>query len=175
MNIIAMVSENWGLSKENNSIFNISAYNEFFCEMTRGKLIIAGRKTFESDILKTDGKDIIVLSRNKAYSAGENAVAHSIEELFRMIRTENDEEIFIVGGEEVFRALLPFCKTAYITRVKKYAEADRFMPDFSKLISWKLADCIGEVQEGGLSFSFEMYENQNPVEYVKPRKNAQTA
>lgn len=165
MNIIAMVSENWGLSKENKNIFNISAYNEFFCEMTRGKLIIAGRKTFESGFLKTNDQEVIILSRNKAYSAGKNAVVHSIEELFRMIRERKNEEIFVVGGEEVFRALLPFCDVAYIARIKKKADADRFMPDFSKLISWKLADCIGEVQERGLSFSFEMYENQNTVVY----------
>lgn len=166
MNIIASVSKNWGLGKDNNRIFEISAYDEFFDEITKDKVIIVGRKSFESDFgKKLSGRQFIVLSRNKAYSAGGNIVAHSIEELFKIIRMQNSEDIFAAGGEEIFRALLPFCKLAYITRVKKDADADCFMPDFSKLISWKLADCIGEVQEGNLSFSFEMYENKNAVSY----------
>lgn len=161
MNIIAAVSSNWGIGKDNKLLFNIPEDMKFFREMTMNKVVVMGRKTLESFPNKKPlPKRInIVLSRNKDYAPEGVTVCHTPEELLREIKKYNSEDVFIIGGEQIYRLMLPFCRKAYITNVNSEKEADSFMPDFTKLLGWELEERSPEIADNGYTFTFDLYRN----------------
>lgn len=166
MNLIAAVSSNWGIGKDNKLLFSIPEDMKFFKEMTMNKVVVMGRKTLESFPNKKPlPKRInIVLSRNADYAPEGVVVCHTPEELLREIKKYNSEDVFVIGGEQIYRIMIPFCERAYITNVHSEAEADSFMPDFTKLLGWELEDRSPELSDNGHTFTFDLYKNKG----VKP-------
>ena len=161
MNLIVAVSSNWGIGKDNKLLFKIPEDMKFFKEMTMNKVVVMGRKTLESfpNQKPLPKRTNIVLSRNKDYAPEGVTVCHKPEELLRELKKYNSEDIFIIGGEQIYRLMIPFCDTAYITNVHSAAEADSFMPDFTKLINWELEDRSPELSDNGYTFTFDLYKN----------------
>lgn len=160
MNIIAAVSKNWGIGKDNKLLFHIPADMKFFRNTTLNKVVVMGRKTLESFPGKKPlGNRInIVLSRNSEYKPENVIVCNSKKELFGEINKYNTDDIYICGGEQIYRLLLPYCEKAYITKVEAEAEADSFMPDFDKDFDWELTESSEIMEDNGYSFSFNLYK-----------------
>lgn len=165
MNLIAAVSGNWGIGKDNKLLFNIPEDMKFFKAMTMNKVVVMGRKTLESFPKKSPlpKRTNIVLSRNKEYSPEGVTVCHTPEELLKEVKKYNSEDVFVIGGEQIYRMLIPFCKRAYITNVHCEAESDSFMPDFSRLINWELEERSPELSDNGYTFTFDLYKNNQPM------------
>lgn len=167
MNIIVAVSENWGIGRDNDLLFNIPQDMKFFRETTMNKVVVMGRKTLESfpNQKPLPKRTNIVLSRNQDFSPDGVLVCHSIEELLKELKKYNSEDVFIIGGEQIYRAMIPFCHKAYITKVQKEAEADSFLPDFTKLHTWELEDTSPELSDNGYTFTFNLYKNNQPIPF----------
>ena len=160
MNLIAAVSENWGIGKNNRLLFNIPRDMKFFRETTMGKTVILGRKNLESF---PGGKPLknrtnVVLTHNKSFHAEGVLTAHSIDELLSMPCVDKDS--FVIGGESVYRQLLPYCDTCYITKVFETPECDRFMVDLDKSGEWRLASETEKEEDNGHIISFCVYEKE---------------
>lgn len=168
MNIIAAAGINWEIGKNNGLLFNIPEDMKFFKIMTIGKIIVMGRKTLESFPGKKPlpKRTNIVLSRNTSFSPDGVTVCHTVGELFSELKKYDTDKIFVCGGEQIYRALIPFCTRAYITRVDAQAEADSFIPNFDSLIGWQLEDTSGILEDNGYRFSFNVYKNTNVVPYA---------
>lgn len=159
MNIIVAVGRNYGIGLNNDLIYNIPEDKKYFRSMTLGKVIVMGRKTLES---MPNGKPLpkrrnVVLSRNPDYSAEDVEVCHSFEELSALLKDVPDEDIFIIGGAEIYREMLPLCNTAYITWVEGEKQADKFFPEIDKMSEWKLVSQSEEKEAEGVRFSFCKY------------------
>ena len=167
MNLIVAVSSNWGIGKDNGLLFNIPEDMKFFREMTMNKVVVMGRKTLESfpNQKPLPKRTNIVLSRNKDYAPEGVTVCHTPEKLLREIKKYNSEDVFIIGGEQIYRIMIPFCEKAYITRVHSEADADSFMPDFDGLINWELEDRSPELSDNVYTFTFDLYKNNQVMPF----------
>ena len=120
MNLIVAVDENWAIGNRNKLLVSIPADMKFFREMTKGNVVVMGRKTMESfpggQPLKK--RTNIVLSRDESYQVKDAVVVHSLEELLEQLKSFPEESIYVIGGESIYRMLLPYCKEAYITRIR---------------------------------------------------------
>ena len=158
MNLIVAVSKEWGIGKDNGLLFSIPTDMKFFRDTTKGHTVVMGRKTLESF---PGGKPLpkrtnIVLSRQLEQGEGYTVVG-GVDELLSLLNTIEDD-VYVIGGESVYRLLLPYTNTAYITKVDASAEADSFMVNLDSDDEWVLAEQSDEITENGVSFRFCTYK-----------------
>ena len=127
--LIAAVGKNRELGKNGQLIFHIKEDMQFFRETTKGHKIVMGRKTWESLTGKLPNRENIVISRHAV--AGADQTITNLDE-FITTNKSTAEEIFIIGGGQIYEAFLPHTKTIYLTEIDASAEADTFFPDFDK-------------------------------------------
>ncbi len=166
MNLIVAVSRNWGIGKDNDLLFSIPTDMKFFRETTMGKVVVMGRKTLESfpNAKPLPKRTNIVLSRNADYAPEGVLVCHTPAEVLAEVKKYNPDDVFIIGGAEIYRMMIPFCKRAYITIVDAEPEADSFIPDFTKLAGWELKDATAPITENSHTFNFNIFENSTPID-----------
>lgn len=161
MDLIVAVGADWGIGCEGDLLFSIPEDMKYFRTMTQGKVVVMGRKTLES---LPGGKPLknrtnIVLSQNPDYTVEGAQVCQSLDEVLAAVRGYAEDEVMVIGGAGIYRALLPYCKRAHVTHVEATAPADTYFPDLTKEPGWALVK-EGEQQEHeGLHYRFCVYEN----------------
>ncbi len=155
---IAAVSENWGIGKDGELLFHIPEDMKFFRMTTLGHTIVMGRKTLLSF---PDGKPLknrnnVVLSRSAELKPEGATVYGTAEEALKYIGAK-DSEVFIIGGGEVYREFLPYCKKALITKVNAAPNADTFFPDLDNDPEWEMTEQSEEKEYDGITFRFCTY------------------
>ena len=132
MNLIVAVDKNWAIGLKNKLLISIPADMKFFRDTTMGKVVVMGRKTLETfpsgQPLKR--RTNIVLTRDKNYQVKDAVVVHTVEELLEELTQYDEEEIYVIGGESIYRQLLPYCKVAHVTKIDHAYEADTYFPIF---------------------------------------------
>ena len=160
MNLIVAVDKNWAIGMDNKLLVSIPQDMKFFREMTKGKVVAMGRKTLESfpggQPLKN--RVNVVLTSDKKYNVKGTVVVHSIDEMVEELKKYNDEDIFVIGGESIYRQLLPNCKTAYITKIDHAYQADTFFPDLDQDPQWQMTKISDEQTYFDLEYVFTIYE-----------------
>lgn len=154
---IASADADYGIGKNGDLLFHIPEDMKFFRSTTLGHTVIMGRKTLESLPNGKPFKDRrnIVLSRDESFAPEGVEVVHSVEEAVRLAKGE--DEVFVCGGGEIYRALLPYCKKVLITKIDAHAGAEVFFPNLDELPEWKLAECSDEHEHEGVKFRFCTY------------------
>ena len=160
MNLIVNADKNWAIGKDNRLLVSIPQDMKFFRETTTGKVVVMGRKTLESfpggQPLKK--RTNIVLTTYPNYQAGEAVIVHSMEELMEELKKYPREDIFVIGGESIYRSLLPWCRTAYVTRTDHAYDADTWFPDLDADPEWKMTKTSDEQTYFDLEYYFTVYE-----------------
>jgi len=135
----------------------------YFVRMTTGKVVVMGRETLESFPGKQPLKDRvnIVLSRNGSFDNDKLIVCRSISELFAELKKHSSDDVFVIGGESVYRQLLPYCSEVYVTRFEKEFEADRHFPDLDDMAGWELASESERHIYNNMGFRYLKYINKN--------------
>nr|AIA16712.1 Dihydrofolate reductase [uncultured bacterium] len=140
LSIIVAVSENGVIGKDNKLIWHLPADMKFFREKTTGHFIITGRKNYESIPEKfrpLPDRTNIVITRQKNYHPAGTIIASSIPDALSFAEEfSNKEEVFIIGGAEIFNQVLPSCHRVYLTRIHEKFEGDVFFKDLPP--EWKL-------------------------------------
>lgn len=161
MNIIAAADKNWGIGYKGNLLTHIKEDMLFFKEKTINKAVIMGKETFLSlpgQKPLPDRKNF-VLTTNKYFKAEGAEVCSSIEEALSKAKENfKDEDIFFIGGERVYRESEKFCDTAYITKIDKEFEADRFLNNYDENDSWVIKEEEMIKTEKGLYITFTTYK-----------------
>lgn len=135
--IVAIQSKDRGIGSKNGLLFRISDDLKRFKALTTGHPIIMGRKTFESIGRALPHRTNIVVSRDTSLKIDDVIFCSSVEEALAKAK-EIDEQIFVIGGGEIYKQTLPFTDRIEMTLVESNASADTFFPDysdFSKVIS----------------------------------------
>lgn len=132
LSIIVAASENNVIGKDNRLIWRLPADMKFFKEKTSGHVIITGRKNYESIPEKfrplPDRKNVVI-TRQKNYHAPGAVVVSSIENALQYVsENHSNEEIFIIGGAEIYKQTLSVCDKIYLTRIHHTFEGDAFFP-----------------------------------------------
>ena len=160
MNLIAAVDQNWAIGNKNELLVKIPADQKFFRETTTGKVVVMGRKTLESfpNGLPLKNRTNIVLTRDKNYEVKDAIVLHSLDELREELKKYPSEDIYIIGGETIYRQLLDECDVAHITKVEFAYEADAYFPNLDELPEWKITADSEEQTYFDLEYYFYKYE-----------------
>ncbi len=157
MNLIAAVDEKNGIGRDNMLLFHIPEDMKRFRSLTMGAAVVMGGKTMRSlpNQKPLEGRENIVLTRDKDFSADGFTVCNSVDDLFEILKT-SDKPIFVIGGGEIYSLLLPYCSRAYITHIDADGHADTFFPDFGT--KWRLASQSETREYNGIKYRFCEYE-----------------
>ncbi|MCD8019280.1 MAG: dihydrofolate reductase [Clostridiales bacterium] len=167
MDLIVAADNNWAIGRENELLIRIPEDMKYFRRLTEKNVVVMGRKTLESF---PGGKALpnrvnIVLTRQSGYDGKGAVVVHNEEELRTELENYREKQIFIIGGESIYRLLLPFCEKAYVTCLDYMYEADTWMPDLDKAEGWVLEE-VGEEQTCfDLIYHFNIYRNTSPLPF----------
>ena len=160
MNLIAAVDRNWGIGKNGRLLAAIPEDQRLFREETLGKTVIMGRKTLESlpGGKPLYGRKTIVLSREAKGAAGNGALwVSDVSRALEAVKNIRTEDVFVAGGEEIYRAFLPFCDTAHVTFIDYAYEADAFFPNLDEDPQWGLDLETEEATYFDICYSFRRY------------------
>lgn len=159
MNLIVAADANWGIGKDNKLLVSIPADMKFFRNTTTGNVVIMGRKTLESfpGGLPLKNRVNIVLTRDKNYQAKGAVVVHSVEEALEEAK-KYEEEVYVIGGDSVYKQMLPYCSKAYVTKIDFAYEADSFFSDLDKEGEWKVTGRSEEQTYFDIEYEFRTYE-----------------
>lgn len=134
--LIAAVAEQNVLGKDNAIIWHLPDDFKHFKTLTSHHYIIMGRKTFESFPKPLPNRTHVIITRQKDYVVPENCiVVHSLEEALE--RTKDEEEVYVIGGGEIYTLALPIADQLEITQVHASFDGDAFFPEFSTF-DWQL-------------------------------------
>lgn len=129
LSIIAAIGPNNVIGKRGALPWHLPEDLKHFKQITMGHPIIMGRKTHESIGKPLPGRVNIVITRQEGYAAAGCEVFQSLEEA---IAKYKDQDPFVIGGAEIYRAALPFADRLYITEVKIPTDGDVFFPEFDR-------------------------------------------
>lgn len=162
MNMIVCVDANWGIGNKGELLVSIPADKRMFKERTMGGVVLGGRKTMEGLPGGTTlaGRTNMILSRRKEYTYGEALVVHSVEEALERLKDYASEKIYIIGGGDVYQAFLPYCDTAYVTKVDYLYEADTFFPNLDEDPDWVMTHDSEEQTYYDLEYYFTIYQRK---------------
>ena len=159
MDAVVALYADWGIGKDGKLLVSIPADKKYFRSLTEGNAVIMGRKTLES---LPGGKPLpnrpnIVITRRADNTVPGIKTVHSPEEAVRDAIETGTKDVFVIGGGEIYRAMLPFCEEALITRIDYAYDADTVFPDLDRDPEWELA-CEGEEQTYfDLVYRFDVY------------------
>ena len=157
ISIIAAIGKNRELGKDNKLLWNIPEDLKRFRKVTIGHAVIMGQKTYESIGQALPKRENIVLSKDKKFLAKNCRICHSIKEAIDEARKVEKDEVFVIGGGQVYKQFLPMADKLYLTMVDKSFEADTFFPDYSDFEEIK-EDGYGE--RDGLRYRFAVMEKK---------------
>ncbi len=162
MNIIVAVDNNWAIGYNNQLLVRIPNDHKHFREETTGKVVVLGRKTLETfpQGLPLKNRVNIILSKDKNYHVKDATVVHSIEELMKELKKYNDEDIYIIGGDSVYKQLLPHCNVAHVTKVDYEYDADAYFPNLDQEADWVITDDSEEQTYFDIAYRFLRYQRK---------------
>ena len=163
MKAILCADRNWAIGYQNKLLVTIRADQRFFREMTTGHVVVMGRKTLES---LPGGKPLpsrtnIVMSSDPALKVPGAEVVHSTEELLELLAQYDTDDVFVMGGAAVYRQLLPYCDTVYVTKVDYAYQADTWFPNLDEMPEWELAEQSEEQTSFNLEYTFCTYKRKS--------------
>ena len=163
MKLIVNADKNWGIGRENQLLVHIPNDMKMFRQTTTGKVVVMGRKTLESfpNGMPLPKRTNIVLTTDQDYDGRGAIVVHSEDELFEELKQYADEDIFIIGGESIYRMMLPYCDTAYVTRLDYAYDADTYFPDLDARKEWEIVKESEEQTYFDLEYVFLKYQRRN--------------
>jgi dihydrofolate reductase len=164
MDLIVNVTEDWGIGKDGQLLVSISADLKRFRQLTTGKTVILGRKTLSTfpGGRPLKNRTNLILSGSAASIEGAIVVS-SLDVLFEQLKGCNLSQVSVIGGASVYRALLPYCDRAYITKTFLAPEADTFFPNLDEAENWSVAEARPVLEEAGVKFQYVDYINAAPL------------
>lgn len=156
---IVAVDEGWGIGHQGQLLARIPADLKRFKALTLGHPVILGRKTLATfpGGKPLPGRENLIMSTTMAAAPEGAKVFRDIDSLLAYAPGDS----FVIGGETVYRQLLPYCDTAYVTAIHRHFQADAFFPDLDNHPAWRVTDSEGPFQtEEGLAFTFKTYRRE---------------
>ena len=166
MNLIVAVDKNWAIGYQKKLLVSIPADMRFFRDETTNKVVVMGKNTLESfpggQPLKN--RVNIVITHQKDYRVMGALIVNSIEEALEELKKYKTEDVYIIGGESIYRQMLPYCDIAHITKIDYAYQADTYFPNLDEMQDWKLAEETEEQTYYDLTYTFCRYERKKVLE-----------
>ncbi len=155
VSIIAAIGENRELGKNNKLLWDIPEDMEHFRSKTRGHAVIMGRKTYESIGHALPNRPNIVITRDETFTTPDGCfIVHSLDEAIELGRQKEQEELFIIGGANIYEQAMEKTDKLYLTIVHQtFPDADTFFPDYSRF-----SNVISSKESNDQNFSYTFLE-----------------
>lgn len=151
LSIIAAMSENYVIGKDNQLPWRLSADLQHFKKITWGKPILMGRKTYESIGRPLPGRRNIIITRNPEFQVEGCEITHSLEQALSLVK--DSEEVMVIGGAELFAQALPQAKRMYLTLIHHHFEGDCFFPRWDAK-QWREVERVEFAADDGFVYGF---------------------
>lgn len=160
MKLIVAVDKNWAIGYRNELLVSIPADMRFFKDQTTGKVVVMGKNTLESF---PGGKALknrvnIVVALEKSYKAPDAIVVNSIEDAIAEASKYDTDDVYVIGGASIYKQMLQFCDTAYVTKIDHAYVADTYFPNLDEDESWQMTEISEEQTYYDLEYRFTKYE-----------------
>ena len=161
---IVHADKKWGIGKNNDMMFSLPKDMKFFRETTMGHTVVMGGNTLRSF---PNGKPLknrvnIVLSRG--HVCDECIIVHSYDDLKKAMKERQNDDIYVIGGGEIYKELLPYCHGAFVTKVEAVGGAEVFFPDLDAHPDFICEDEGEPIEDNGYIIRFTTYKNNNAKE-----------
>ncbi len=155
MNLIVAVDQNWAIGKDGDQLIYIPEDLKRFKALTTGHPVILGRKTLATfpGGRPLKGRENLILSATPGYQVEGAKVYPDLEALL----ADAPEDAFVIGGESVYRTLLPHCDTAYVTKIDAQFPADRYFPNLDEDGDWTISEQSDPLEHEGTAFHYVTY------------------
>ena len=162
MEAIVAVYDDWGIGCCGTQPIALSADRKFFREMTRGAMVIVGRRTVADfpGQKPLPGRVNVVLTRGNTEIPG-FTMCTSPEEAVKL--AQSAEKAMVIGGGSIYRQMLPFCDRAIITKVHVTPESDTFFPNLDEDADWELSEVLQSGEENGIAYEMCVYTKKGTV------------
>ena len=162
MKIVVAVDNNWAIGNKNQLLVSIPNDHKNFRRLTIGKVVVLGRKTLETfpQGQPLSGRTNIILSRDENYKAGDAIIVHSVDELLEKVKAYNTDDVYIIGGDSIYKQFLPYCDEAIVTKVDHEYEADAYFPNLDEDSAWKIVDESDDETYFDLDYKFVTYKKK---------------
>lgn len=158
---IVHADKEWGIGKGNDMMFSLPKDMKFFRETTSGHTVVMGGKTLRSFPNQKPLKNRVNIVLTRGQVCDECVVVRSFEELKQEMKRRENEEIFVIGGGEIYRELLPYCHGAFVTKVDAVGGAEVFFPNLDKDERFVCVEEGGPLDDNGYTIRFVKYENKS--------------
>lgn len=160
LSIAVAVGENYAIGKNNQLLWHMPADLKFFKQTTSGHTVIMGRKTFDSVGRPLPNRRNIVITRDATLKIDGVEVVNSLDEALSISKDE-EKDVFIVGGAEIYRQALPKTNTLFLTTIHHNFEADTFFPEIDKS-EWRLISSEPHKadEKNKYDYTFEVFERK---------------
>lgn len=132
ISLIAAIGKNRELGKDNKLLWHIPEDMKRFKNLTTGHVVIMGRKTYESIGKALPNRINIVITKDRNYHAPNCTIVHSLDEAIHIAKEKEKDEIFIIGGGQIYQQTMPYVDRLHLTVIDASADADTFFPNYSE-------------------------------------------
>ena len=163
MKCIAAVDNNWAIGFKGKLLVSIPNDQKMFRNETSGKVVVLGRKTLETfpNGRPLPNRTNIILSRDKDYKVSDAVVVLSDEELFSLLKSYDSDDIYIIGGESIYKRYYRYCDSAIITKINQTYEADTYFPNLDEDDNWTMVAESEEMTYFSVEYTFREYRNSD--------------
>ncbi|MBE5926301.1 MAG: dihydrofolate reductase [Lachnospiraceae bacterium] len=160
MKLIVAVDKNWAIGNKGGLLVSIPEDMKFFRETTTGKVVVMGKNTLISfpGSKPLKNRENIVIALEKDYKVEGATVVYSIEEALEAVKEYNTDDVYVIGGGSIYKQMLPYCDTAYVTYMDYGYEADTYFPNLDKDNEWVLAEESEEQTYFDVEYYFRTYK-----------------
>ena len=158
MNVIVAVDQNWAIGKDGDQLVYLSEDLKRFKSLTTGHPVILGRKTLATfpGGRPLKGRRNLILSRSPDFAPEGAEMFSDVETL----RAAAPEDAFVIGGASVYRQLLPWCDTAYVTKIDRAFPADCHFPDLEQDPAWERTEESAPLEQDGIIYRYVTYRRK---------------
>ena len=162
MNIIVVADNNWAIGNRGQLLVTIPNDKKHFREETAGKVVVMGRKSLVNfpQGMPLAGRTSIILSKDPKFTIKGGLVVHSIEELLEELEKYPSEDVYVIGGESVYKQLLPYCDVVHVTKIDHEYQADTHFPNLDKDKDWVITADSDEQTYFDIAYEFLKYERR---------------
>ena len=159
MELIVAVYDDWGIGCCGTQPIALSADRKFFRETTRGAMVIAGRKTIADfpGQKPLPGRVNVAISRSTKEIPG-FTLCKTGEEAAELAETA--ERAMVIGGGSIYQQMLPYCDTAYVTKVHITPGSDTYFPNLDEMEDWYVAETLMNGEENGIGYEMLLYKRK---------------
>ena len=158
---IVHVDKEWGIGRGNDMMFSLPKDMKFFRETTMGHTVVMGGKTLRSFPGQKPLKNRVNIVLSRGQVRDDCIIVSSYEQLKDEMKSRQNEDIFVIGGGEIYRELLPYCHGAFVTKVDAIGGAEVFFPNLDAHPDFICVDEGEPIDDNGHTIRFTRYENHN--------------